>query len=301
MTAKTKLAEALSAGRQALTAECLPPHAADPGAVRKLAAAFPASLDAVVVADNPEGPAGSALACAAILAAENREPVLSIVTRDRNRVALESEILGAATLGVHTFLCLSGDHQSKGSLPQAAGAYDIDSVQLTQALTAMGESGTCLDGRKLDIALQCQVGAAAHPYLRPMELNLIRLRKKIQAGAAFLLTQAVFDFAGFTEWMDAVRAAGLDKKTAIIASILPLASVEKARELQAKGTYGPVPDAVIARLSKAPDAAKEGIAIAAEIAKKLKTVAGVRGIHILSGGCETAVAQVIREAGLASA
>jgi methylenetetrahydrofolate reductase (NADPH) len=301
MTAKTKLAETLSAGRPALTAECLPPHGADPGVVKKLAAAFPASLDAVVVADNPDGPAGSALACAAILAAENREPVLSIITRDRNRVAIESEILGAATLGVRAFLCLTGDHQSKGNSPQAAGVYDIDSIQLTQALKAMSESGACLNGRKLDAALQCHIGAAAHPYLRPMELNIIRLRKKIQAGAAFLLTQAVFDLAGFTEWMDAVRAAGLDKKAAIIASVLPLASVEKARELQAKGTYGPVPDAVIARIAKAPDAAKEGIAIAAEIAKKLKTVAGVRGIHILSGGCESAVARVIAEAGLAKA
>jgi len=301
MTAKTKLAETLGAGRQALTAECLPPHGTDPGAVKKLAAAFPASLDAVVVADNPEGLAGSALACAAIMASENREPVLSIVTRDRNRVAIESEILGAATLGVRGFLCLTGNHQSKGNSPQAAGAYDIDSVQLTQALKAMGDTGACLDGRKLDAALHCQIGAAAHPYLRPMDLNIIRLRKKILAGTTFLLTQAVFDLAGFTEWMDAVRAAGLDTKAAIIASVLPLASVEKAKELQAKGTYGPVPESVVARLAKAPDAAKEGISIAAEMAKKLKTVTGVRGIHILSGGCESAVAQVIREAGLAKA
>jgi methylenetetrahydrofolate reductase (NADPH) len=298
---KTRLAEALSAGRQALTAECLPPRSADPAAVRRLAAALPASLDAVVVADNPEGPSGSALACAAILAAEKREPVLSIVTRDRNRLALESEVLGAEALGIASFLCLTGDHQSKGSAPQAAGVYDIDSVQFAQALKAMCENGTGFDGRKVDAATGCLIGAAAHPYLRPIELNLIRLRKKVQAGAAFLLTQAVFDLAGFTEWMDAVRAAGIDKKAAIIASVLPLASVEKARELQAKGTYGPVPEAVVARLSKAADAAKEGVAIAAEMAKKLKGVAGVRGIHILSGGCESAAAQVIREAGLAQA
>jgi methylenetetrahydrofolate reductase (NADPH) len=167
------------------------------------------------------------------------------------------------------------------------------------AINAMSASGTGFDGRKFDAALECLIGGAAHPYLRPMELNLIRLRKKVLAGAAFLLTQAVFDIAGFTEWMDAVRASGIDKQTAIIGSVMPLSGVDKARQLQARATYGPVPDTVIARLAKSSDPAKEGIAIAAEMAKKLKGIAGVRGIHILSGGCGAAAAQVIKEAGLA--
>jgi methylenetetrahydrofolate reductase (NADPH) len=299
MIAKTRLAEALRSGRPVLTAEFLPPHGADAAAVKKLAASLPASLDAVVVADNPEGPSGSALACAAILAAEEREPILSLVTRDRNRVALESDVLGAVTLGVRSFLCLSGDHQSKGSAPQAAGAYDIDSIQLTMAISAMSASGTGFDGRKFDAALECLIGAAAHPYLGPMELNLIRLRKKVRAGATFLLTQAVFDIAGFAQWMDAVRAEGIDQPVAIIASVMPLESVEKARHWQEKATYGPVPQAVIERLRKASDPAKEGVAIAAEAARKLRGIAGVGGIHILSGGCEAAAASVIKEAGLA--
>ncbi len=132
-----------------------------------------------------------------------------------------------------------------------------------------------------------------------MELNLLRLKKKIAAGADFLLTQPVFDLAGFTRWMDSVRAAGLDKRAAIIASVLPLTSVEQAEHLRQQQTYGPLDETVVARLASAPDAAKEGLAMAAEIAAKLKTMPGVRGIHILSGGCEALAGQVIEAAGLA--
>ena len=138
----------------------------------------------------------------------------------------------------------------------------------------------------------------AHPYQQPLELNLLRLKKKVAAGADFLLTEAVFDLAGFTLWMDAVREAGLDKKTAIIASVLPLASVEKAEALRRRQTYGPLDEAVIARLAKASDPANEGVAMAAAMAAQLKTIPGVRGIHILSGGCEALAAGVIEAARL---
>jgi methylenetetrahydrofolate reductase (NADPH) len=264
-----------------------------------MAAALPQGLDAVVVADNPEEVRGSATACAALLAGAGREPVLSVVTRDRNRIALESDVLGASLLGVRNFLCLSGDHQTMGVSPQAAGAYDIDSIQFTLALTTMAAKGVGFDGRKVDPAPAMLVGAVAHPYLRPMELNLIRLKKKVAAGAAFLLTQAVFDLAGFAEWLEAVRAAGLDKQAVIIASVMPLPSVERAKEVQARKTYGPVGDDVIQRLSKAADPAAEGVAIAGQIAAKLKAMPGVRGIHVLCGGCEALAAGVIKEAGLA--
>jgi methylenetetrahydrofolate reductase (NADPH) len=284
--AKSRLARTLASGRLAITAECLPPRSPDAAAVKKLAAALPSSLDAVVVADNPDEIHASALACAAILAGEGRESVLTMVTLDRNRIALESDALGAAALGIGAILCLSGDHQSLGICPQAAGVYDIDSIQLTQALK----------GLNLPDLL---VGAVAHPYQRPLELNLLRLKKKIAAGADFLLTQAVFDLAGFTQWMDAVRAAGLEKRVSILASVLPLASVEQAKILDQRRTYGPVGENVIARLGAAPDAAKEGVAIAAAMAAQLKAIPGVRGIHILSGGCESLVATVIQEAGLA--
>jgi methylenetetrahydrofolate reductase (NADPH) len=285
-TTKSKLGQALGNGKLAITAECLAPRAADAAAVKKLAAELPAGLDAVVVPDNPDGIHGSALACAAILAGEGRESVLSMVTRDRNRIALESEALGAAALGVGAILSLSGDHPSLGVSPQAASVYDIDSIQFTQAL------------KKLALA-EVLLGAVAHPYMQPAELSLLRLKKKIAAGADFVLTQAVFDLAGFTKWMDAVREAGLDKRVAIVASVLPLTSVDKAKAHEKRQTYGPVGEQVIARLGGAADAAKEGVAIAAEMAKQLKSVPGVRGIHILSGGCEALAGAVIQEAGLA--
>jgi len=283
---KTKFGQALTSGRLVITAECLPPRIGGAEAVKKLSTVLPPSLDAVVVADNPDEIHGSALACAALLAREGREAVLSMVTRDRNRIALESDALGASALDIGAILCLSGNHQSLGVCPQAAGANDIDSIQLAQAL------------KSLELP-EMLVGAVAHPYQQPLELNLLRLKKKIAAGVDFLLTQPVFDLAGFTLWMDSVRAAGLDKRAAIIASVLPLTSVDKAEALRQRQTYGPLDEAVIARLGKASDAAKEGLAMAAEIAAQLKTVPGVRGIHILSGGCEALANGVIEAAGLA--
>ncbi|MGA2272072.1 MAG: methylenetetrahydrofolate reductase [Bryobacteraceae bacterium] len=289
-TTNSRLGQALGSSRLALTAECLPPLGDGAGAVKKLSSLLPAHLDAVVVADSPGGIHGSALACAAMLAGEGRPSVLSMVTRDRNRIALESDARGAAALGVEAIFCLSGDHQSLSVCPQAAGVYDIDSIQFTQALKGWMREGPLPE---------LPIGAAAHPYQQPLELNLLRLRKKIAAGASFLLTQAIFDLAGFTKWMDAVRAAGLDQKVAIIASVLPLTSVELAKVLDRRRTYGPVPESVITRLSGAADAAKEGIEIAAEMAAQVKAIPGVRGIHVLCGGCESAAAIVIQKGGLA--
>jgi len=289
-TTKSRLSQALVSGRLVLTAECMAPRGGGPDAVKKLSALLPANLDAVVVPDNPGEAQGSALGCAAILAGEGRPSVLSMVTRDRNRTALESDAQGAAALGVEALLCLSGDHQALGLCPEAAGVYDIDSIQLAQALQKLIHKG---------VLPELAIGAAAHPYQQPLELNLLRLRKKVAAGVEFVLTQAVFDLAGFTTWMDAVRAAGLERQVAILASVLPFGGVEQAKALARRRTYGPVPESALARLSGASDPSREGIAMAVEMARQLKTIPGVRGIHVLSGGCEAAAATVIAEAGLA--
>jgi methylenetetrahydrofolate reductase (NADPH) len=296
---RTGLSQALTSSKPIVTAECLAPRSGDAAAVKKLAAELPKSLDAVVVADSPGEMQGSALACAAILAGEGREAVLSMVTRDRNRIALESDALGAASLGVGAVLCLSGSHPALGACPQAAGVHDIDSIQLTQGLKALTGQGRGFGDGTIDPRPKLLLGAVAHPYQRPLELNLLRLKKKIAAGADFLLTQAVFDVPGFTEWMNAVRAAGLEKKVAIIASVLPLTSLEKAKVLAERQIYGPVGEAALARLGKASDPVKEGVAMASEAAVQLKAIPGVRGIHILSGGCESLAAKVIEQAALA--
>jgi len=260
-TASNRLASALAAGRLAITAECLPPPSADRAAVKALSDMLPSGLDAVVIADNPEEIRSSALACAALLAAEGRTTVLSMVTRDRNRIALESDALGAAALGVDAILSLSGHHQSLGTCPQAAGVYDIDSIQFAQALNRMRREGLGFNGRRLDPQPEMLVGAVAHHSLQPVELNLLRLRKKVAAGIDFLLTEAVEDVAAFAKWMEAVRAMGLGGRVAILASV------------SASG--------------------------GADAAAQLKTIPGVRGIHILSGGSEASAAAIIGKAGLA--
>jgi methylenetetrahydrofolate reductase (NADPH) len=293
-----KLAQAIKSGRQVVTAECLPAHGADADAIKKLSAALPPGLDAVVVADNPDEVYGSAMATAAILASEGHSSILSLATRDRNRIALESDALGAAALNISAVLCLSGDHQSLGLSPQAAGANDMDSIQFTQALKNMVLTGIGFSGGNLTKKPTLLVGAVAHPYQQPLELNLLRTKKKIAAGADFLLTQAVFDLEGFTRWMEAVRAAGLDKQAAIIPSVMPLTSVEKAMMLKQRKTYGPIGDDAIDKISKSKDAAMEGIAIASQMAGRLKQIPGVRGIHILSGGCESTIAAIVRQAEL---
>jgi 5,10-methylenetetrahydrofolate reductase len=285
-TTKISFSLALASGRPVLTAECVPPHSGDPEAVRKVSALLPSSLDAVVVADNPDEIHGSALACAALLAREGRETVLTMVTRDRNRIALESDALGAAALGIGGILCLSGNHQSLGVCAQAASVNDIDSTQLEQIVKGLDLSGIV-------------IGAVGHPQQHPLELNLVRLKKKIVAGAGFVLTQPVFDVATFTRWLDAVRAAGLDQRVAIIASVLPLASAEQAESLRQRRIYGPLDEAVVSRMKGASDPAKEGLAMAVAAAAQLKTVPGVRGIHILCGGCEGLAGQIIQAAGLA--
>jgi methylenetetrahydrofolate reductase (NADPH) len=282
----TKFAQALTSGRLVLTAECIPPRSGGAEAVKRLSNALPAALDAVVVADNPDEIHGSALACAALLVGEGRDAVLSMTTRDRNRIALESDALGASALGVGAILCLTGNHQSLGICPQAASANDIDSIQLTQAV------------KGLDLP-DLLVGAVAHPYQQPLELNLLRLKKKVRAGADFLLTEPVFDLAGFSLWMDAVRAAGLDVQTAIIASVLPLSGVEQAEYLRQRQSYGQLDEAVVAMLAQAADPAKAGLAKAVEMASQLKTMPGVRGIHILSEGSEALAGEVIAAARLA--
>jgi len=299
MTAATQLAEKLGSGKPALTAGCLPPYGADAASVKKLAACFPASLDGVVVADNPAKVRGSALACAALLAAEKIQPVLSLITRDRNRIALESDVLGASALGIKNFLCLTGAHQSLGASPQAAGAYDIDSTQLCRALSKMAAQGLDFDGNKLPATPSFGIAVAVHPYLRPVDLAILQLKKKVAAGAQVLFTDPIFDVAGFEQWMQEVRAAGLDKKAAILASVLPLTSVAQAEFLKARSGFAPIGDDVIRRLRSAADPAKEGVAIVAEIAGKVKTMPGVRGIHILSDGCESLVPRIIEEARLA--
>jgi methylenetetrahydrofolate reductase (NADPH) len=292
-------ARALNSGRLIVTAECLPPRGADAAYFTGFSSKLPKNLDAVVVADNPDSIRSSAISAASLLKRQgSNNVIMAMTTRDRNRIALMSDALGAAALDISAILCVAGNHQSISICPQAAAANDLDSVQLIHALKDMILHGVGLGGNQLSSKPKFLVGAVAQPYMRPMELNLLHVRKKISAGADFLITQAAFDLEGFELWLDAVREAGFDKRVAIIPCVMPVSDLNKARELQRSGTYGPIPDSVLARVEKAADAAEEGVAIAAEIAAKLKVMPGVRGIHILSAGLDPLVDAVIQRAGI---
>lgn len=281
--AASGLAQALRSGRRVITAEFIASGASDTDAVRQLAASFPPSLDALVVSINGEQSI-SAVACSALLAAQSLEPVLSVLTRDSNRITLLSDVLGAAALGVRDILCLPGDHQLLGAQPEAAGVYDVDPVQLVQLLNE----------RQGDAQAPLFIGAEAYPGLRPLELSVINVRKKVRAGARFLLTRPVFDVASFQEWMSAIREEGLQERVSIIAGVQPL--TEQAEALQRRMR---IPDEVTARLRESADPAAEGIAVCAETAAALNGLDGVRGIHIAWGGTPAVAAEVIARARLA--
>ncbi|MGA2854210.1 MAG: methylenetetrahydrofolate reductase, partial [Verrucomicrobiota bacterium] len=253
------------------------------------------------IADNSHGVAMSSVAASAAAIRLGAEPVLQMVTRDRNRIALQSDLLGAASLGIKNVLCLSGYHQTLIGCPESANVFDIDSTQFIQMATGMSEQGVLADGTKINGQFSMLVGAVANPFLKPLELNLFRLGKKIEAGARFIQTHAVFDMETFSQWLEAARKEGLTKKAAILASVMPLESAAEAQKL--RDTYAEfcIPDKVIERLKKAGDAAaqkKAGLALCVETIKQLKGLDGLRGIHILSGGKEAVVPELIAASGL---
>jgi methylenetetrahydrofolate reductase (NADPH) len=209
--------------------------------------------------------------------------------------------LGASLLGISNLLCLSGDHQSLGVSPQAAGVFDMDPTQVLLAMKGLRDDGALLGGQRVSPPPALFLGAIVHPHLAPMKLNLIQTEKKVAAGAQFLITQPLWDVASFEEWMGLVCKAGLHEKASIVASVRPLSSVAQAEALSKKHAASPVPEALLARMRKAADPAKEGLTICAELASKVKGIQGLRGIHILSGGREESLGTILEQAGLTRA
>ncbi len=209
--------------------------------------------------------------------------------------------MGAAALGIRNILCLSGYHQTLTDNPESANVYDLDSTQLVALVTKMRNEGKLLNGEKINGPFPVTVGAVANPSLKPMDLGIIRLMQKVEAGAAFIQTHAVFDVGEFGLWLDAARQAGITGKTAILAGVFPLESAEEAETLAKKYTEFQIPAPVIERLKAAGDREaqkKEGLAICVETIDKLKNMKGLRGIHLLSGGKEETVPAILSAAGL---
>jgi methylenetetrahydrofolate reductase (NADPH) len=292
MKPDSKLAVKIGGKEFVFTAEYLPVAGTELVIDPKM---FGSGLTAVNVADNHYGVSMSSLAASLALSRAGIEPVFQIITRDRNRIALQSDLLGAAYLGIKNVLCLSGFHQTLIGCNESANVYDVDSIQLIDIVKKMN-NGQLLDGTKIQGDFNMLAGAAANPNLKPLELNILRLSKKIAAGADFIQTQAVFDMDTFKVWLEAVGNAGLADKTAILAGVLPLKSVAQAKELTATYTDFVIPEPIINRLMVAGDAgaqAKEGVRIAAEIINKLKGLPGLKGVHILSGGNESTVSELL--------
>jgi len=301
MKVDSKLARKIESGDFIVTAEHAPGVTAAGSATEAALKALGGKLVVVNMADNSHGVAMSSVAASAVAVKFGAEPVLQMVTRDRNRIALQSDLLGAASLGIKNVLCLSGYHQTLIGCPESANVFDIDSTQFIHMTTRMSENGILADGTKIDGQFSMLVGAVANPFLKPLELNLFRLGKKIEAGARFIQTHAMFDIETFSQWLDAARKERLTKKAAILAGVFPLDSAAEARKL--RDTYAEfcIPDKVIERLKKAGDDGaqkKEGLAICVETIKQLKGLDGLRGIHILSGGKEALVPEILAASGL---
>jgi len=292
------LAKKIEAGDFIITAEYLPDTNVDATLNGKLKNCGAVAIN---VADNPYGPVISSLATSIKMKQAGIEPVYQLVTRDRNRIALQSDILGAASMGIKNILCLSGYHQTTSDMPESANVYDFDSIQLIELMKRMNKDKVLLNGKKIEGDYSMLVGAVVNPYLRPLELNIMRVKKKVKAGAKFIQTQAVFNTTDFQEWLDAAHQEGLTEKAAIIAGIYPLESYDEAIKLLAKHTDFYIPDLHLKRMKDAGDLdaqKKTGIAICVETIGKIKAMKGLSGIHIIAGGREDMISEIIADAGL---
>jgi methylenetetrahydrofolate reductase (NADPH) len=292
------LAKKIEAGDFIITAEYLPDTDIEHTLNGKLKNCGAVAIN---ISDNPYGPSVSSLVTAIKLKQAEIEPIYQLVTRDRNRIALQSDVLGAASIGIKNILCISGYHQTLTNMPESANVYDIDSIQLIDAIGKMNKEGILLNGVKIKGNFSMLVGAVANPYLRPIELNIMRLLKKVKAGAKFIQTQAVFNTTDFQKWLEAAYKEGITEKAAIIAGIYPLKSYDEAVELLKKHTDFYIPESHIKRIKDAgdlEDQKKMGISICLETIGKIKEMKGLSGIHIISGGKEDIISEIISEARL---
>ncbi len=303
MNVKTpsKLEKILAAGHLAVTSECGPPRGTDPEVIVKKANLIKDHVDAINITDNQTSVTRmSSLSACIHLKLLGLEPVLQMVTRDRNRIALQSDILGAASFDIHNILCLSGDHQSFGDCPQGQNVHDLDSMQLLQTVRHMRDEGKFLGGDEIKRPPQMFAGAAANPFADPFEIRVPRLAKKIAAGAEFIQTQCIYNLDKFEEWMRLARERGLLEKVSILAGLTPMKSAGMARYMKKRVPGMDVPDELIKRLADTPKEkqAQEGIDVCVESIQRLKEVEGIRGFHIMAIEWEEKVPEIVERGGL---
>jgi methylenetetrahydrofolate reductase (NADPH) len=294
------LREKIDSNQFVVCGEIGPPQSCDGDVIRAKSKYFKGFVDAVNITDNQTAIARlSSIASARILLDEGVEPIMQMTCRDRNRLAIQSDLLGAAALGIRNVLCLTGDHQKFGDNPEAKGVFDLDSVQLIATVSSMNR-GFLLSGHEMKKAPAFLIGAAANPFAVPFEMRLIRLHKKIEAGAHFIQTQPVFDLELFARWMERVVEMGLHDKTAILAGVLPTKSVKALLWMKEEVPGVKINEKYIERMKLARDPEEEGVKMAVEIIQALKTIKGIRGIHLMPALWESITPTIVREAGLST-
>jgi methylenetetrahydrofolate reductase (NADPH) len=303
MSTKTpsKLEKVLAAGRLAVTSECGPPRGSDGESIAKKAEMIKDHVDAINITDNQTSVTRlCSLAACIRLKLMGVEPVLQMTVRDRNRIALQSDILGAASFDIHNILCLSGDHQQFGDCPQGQNVFDIDSMQLIQTVRLMRDEGKFLGGDDIDRPPQMFVGAAANPFADPFEIRVPRLAKKVAAGAEFIQTQCIYNLDKFELWMKQACDRGLHEKVHILAGVTPFKSAGMAKYMKNRVPGMDVPDEVVKRMSGVPKEkqADEGIDICVETIQRLKEVEGVKGFHVMAIEWEDKVPEIVERGGL---
>jgi methylenetetrahydrofolate reductase (NADPH) len=297
----SRLEEVLRAGHFAVTAELNPPDSADPEDVCRAAEVLSEVCDGINAVDASGANCHtSSVAMCALLTRAGYEPIYQVTCRDRNRIALQGDMLGAAAMGVLNVLCLTGDDVSAGDQPEAKRVFDFDSIQLLRTARTMRDEGVFLSGRKLTTAPCFFLGAVANPFVPPYEWRPQRLAKKIAAGAEFIQTQYCFDVPRFREYMKQVRNRGLDKQTFILAGVGPLKSAKAAEFMGNKIPGVVIPEEIIDRLHKTPKERQqeEGKKICIEIIQQISEIEGVSGVHIMAYRQEELVADIVQEAGL---
>jgi len=288
-TEKSFLKKQIESGKPLLVAEISPPKSGDPGLVRAAARRYIGKVHALGVSDNRDGVCMSALAAALLLAQESIEPILHVVTRDRNRIALVSDYLGAQALGIRNVLCTTGTHQTLGPARAAKNVFDIDSIQLIRTFANLnGAPPMCL-------------GAVANPYADPVEMQVLRLAKKVSAGAQFLISQPIFDLERFRAFWDKAAQRGIAEKAAVLLGVCVLTDAASARNYAARHPSPMIPEALLVRMSSETDKSAQravGIDIATETIQQLSSLKGVRGFEIRADGDDEAALEVMQRSGL---
>ncbi|MCJ7483160.1 MAG: methylenetetrahydrofolate reductase [Thermodesulfovibrionales bacterium] len=299
MKSGSNLEKVLEGGHFAVTAEVGPPKGTSASVIQKKGDILKSYCDALNVTDNQTAIVRmSSLSGCVILIRMGIDPVMQMVVRDRNRIAIQSDILGAVALGIRNLLCLSGDHQKFGNHPTAKNVYDIDSIQLVKTVKTMRDEKKFLCGENISGEVPLFIGAVENPFADPFEYRVIRLAKKVQAGADFIQTQAVYDVGKFARWMEMVRDQGLDKQVHILAGVIPIKSVGMARYMRDNVSGVSVPNEIVTRLEDAKDVKEEGVKITLEIIEQIKEIDGIHGIHIMAVAWEDIVPVIAERAGL---